>query len=132
MSDLKSKYSEDVNNSRLNTSGPRVWSQFGNTGDAVATHSSLALGHPKLGKLRDMVLQHFKDKEKEKIATRFGYFHFCAIIYYPSNRDTFLCVNFDHFKSFIHSFIHFNVSNIFGVISENLLGSKTNMIYRGK
>ena len=87
MSDLKSKYSEDVNNSRLNTSGPRVWSQFGNTGDAVATHSSLALGHPKLGKLRDMVLQHFKDKEKEKIATRFGYwiftlrYFFYAIIY---------------------------------------------------
>ncbi len=76
MSTLKSKYSEDMNNSRLNTSGPRVWSQFGNTGDEVATHSSLALGHPKLAKLRDMVLQHFKDKEKEKVATRFRNFSF--------------------------------------------------------
>jgi ERCC4-related helicase len=31
------------------------------------------LGHPKLEKLRDMVLKHFKEKEQEKVATRFDF-----------------------------------------------------------
>jgi hypothetical protein len=73
MSDLRSKFSEDSNNSRLNSSGPKLWSQFAG---ATATQTSaipLVLGHPKLEKLRDMVLKHFKEKEQEKVATRFDF-----------------------------------------------------------
>lgn len=71
MADLKKKFSEDVNNSRLNASGPRLWSQFSGN-DSVASQSTpaLVLGHPKLEKLRDMVVKHFQDKKKENITTR--------------------------------------------------------------
>ena len=73
MSSLRSKFSEDANNSRLNSSGPRLWSQFGSSADGTPSQSSpaLVLSHPKLEKLRDMVVQHFRDKQNEKIATRF-------------------------------------------------------------
>ena len=72
MSSLRSKFSEDANNSRLNSSGPRLWSQFGSASDGNPTQNSpaLVLGHPKLEKLRDMVVQHFRDKQSENVATR--------------------------------------------------------------
>ena len=73
MSDLRAKFSEDSNNTRLNTSGPKLWSQFAANSGSGSTQANapLVLGHPKLEKLRDMVLQHFRDKEEEKIGTRF-------------------------------------------------------------
>jgi ATP-dependent DNA helicase MPH1 len=43
----------------------------GNTSITSASQKDdFAMGHPKLEKLRDMVLDHFKVKQKEDIATR--------------------------------------------------------------
>ena len=50
MSDLKEKFSDDLNHSRLNLSRPQLLSQFG-AGPSQA-QKDFPLGHPKLEKLR--------------------------------------------------------------------------------
>jgi len=44
-------------------------SQF-NHSSLPSQSTGFVFGHPKLEKLMEMVVQHFKSKEKEKIATR--------------------------------------------------------------
>lgn len=65
---LKQKFSNDTNHSRLNTTKPLLLSQFGSA--KQDENDEFALGHPKLEKLRETVIEHFKAKQRENIATR--------------------------------------------------------------
>ncbi len=71
---LAEKFAGDANNSRLNASGPAMPSQLGSDGGLPQQPPSqvedIVLGHPKLEKLRDMVVEHFRAKEAEGVATR--------------------------------------------------------------
>lgn len=69
--ELDEKFSNDPDVSRLNSSRPRVISQFGgddgggnNAADDdfldASNNPGIVLGHPKLEKLRDLVLEHFR------------------------------------------------------------------------
>jgi ERCC4-related helicase len=66
--ELREKLSTDLNNSRLNSSGPKLPSQFSQPEEGAET--GIVLGHPKLERLREMVLEHFRTKESEGVATR--------------------------------------------------------------
>ncbi len=59
---LSEKFSEDAETSRLNASGPQLVSQFGEEEQlpGSALDNNMVLGHPKLEKLRDLVVQHFR------------------------------------------------------------------------
>ena len=59
MSDLKEKFSNDLNHSRLNLSRPQLLSQFG-AGPSQAQNriEEFPLGHPKLEKLRGETGDH--------------------------------------------------------------------------
>ena len=72
---LEAKFSEDKNNSHLNSSKPQMLSQFGPTQEKRAStaslqQDSLVLGHPKLEKLKELVVAHFREKKNENVATR--------------------------------------------------------------
>ena len=63
MTDLKEKFSGDLNHSRLGLhKGPQLLSQFGGTA-AKSQREEMPLGHPKLEKLRDVVTAHFEAKK---------------------------------------------------------------------
>ncbi len=72
IADMREKFSDDAKFSRLNTSGPRLLTQFGanTSGAAASTQSEISLGHPKLDKLREIVVDHFKTMEAKGVPTR--------------------------------------------------------------
>ena len=59
LADLREKFSEDSNHSRLNVSRHQLLTQFGATQNS-APKEDFPLGHPKLEKLRGIVIDHFK------------------------------------------------------------------------
>ena len=58
LADLREKFSEDSNHSRLNVSRHQLLTQFGATQNTPK--EEFPLGHPKLEKLRGIVIEHFK------------------------------------------------------------------------
>ncbi len=68
--DLRVKFSEDANYSRLNRSRPQLLTQFGANTSQSQSREDLSLGHPKLEKLRDIVVGHFKNMEAQGVPTR--------------------------------------------------------------
>ena len=60
MTELKEKFSGDLNNSRFHK-GPQLLSQFGTK--TQSTEQEIPLGHPKLEKLRDVVKAHFENNK---------------------------------------------------------------------
>eukprot|EP00095_Tigriopus_kingsejongensis_P003009 maker-scaffold170_size291898-snap-gene-0.16 protein:Tk03009 transcript:maker-scaffold170_size291898-snap-gene-0.16-mRNA-1 annotation:"hypothetical protein LOTGIDRAFT_127429" len=68
LSSLLEKFSEDPKHFRLNSSRPHLLSQFGSARDSQ--EANLVLGHPKLEKLRDMVVAHFQTKQAEGLDTK--------------------------------------------------------------
>ena len=68
--ELRDKFCEDLNHSRLNVSRPQLITQFGQTQTQVQPKDDFPLGHPKLEKLRDTVVEHFKKHKDESIDTR--------------------------------------------------------------
>lgn len=69
MSQLREKFSNDLNQSRLNLSRPQLMSQFG-SGNGSSSTEEFPLGHPKLEKLRDVVNEHFRRMQNQEITTR--------------------------------------------------------------
>lgn len=69
INDLREKFSGDLNHSRLNTSRPHLLSQFGQT-QASKEKEDFPLGHPKLEKLRETVIEHFKNHKTNNVDTR--------------------------------------------------------------
>ena len=63
---LKEKFCQDSSESRLNLSRPQLLSQFGPS--QKTEEKEFILGHPKLEKLRDVVIDHFQ--KKKEVATR--------------------------------------------------------------
>ena len=65
-SHLDAKFSSDPNNSRLNSSRPRGITQADADAEEGGGHReeeeevNIVPGHPKLEKLREMVVEHFK------------------------------------------------------------------------
>ena len=71
MNDLKHKFRKDSENSNLNTSRPKLNSQFTQVqGKNTSPIDDFVVGHPKLAKLRDMIVQHFQAKEASNVPTR--------------------------------------------------------------
>ena len=71
--ELENKFAGDLNNSHLNSSKPQMLSQFGpSQGGATASldQAPIVLGHPKLEKLKELVVAHFKQKKAEDVATK--------------------------------------------------------------
>ena len=72
MNKLQHKFRSDSEDSKLNTSRPKLHSQFsqGPAKKISPTKDSFVVGHPKLAKLRDLIVQHFRVKEEQNITTR--------------------------------------------------------------
>ncbi|TRY61353.1 hypothetical protein TCAL_01790 [Tigriopus californicus] len=65
---MTEKFVEDPKNAKLNSSRPQLLTQFGAAKGSQETN--LVLGHPKLERLREMVLDHFKAKQAEGLDTK--------------------------------------------------------------
>ena len=72
MNDLRHKFRQDCDNMILNTSRPKINSQFSQPQGKRTSPSKdeFLVGHPKLAKLRDLIVQHFRTKEEQKIPSR--------------------------------------------------------------
>ena len=72
MNDLRHKFRLDCENSNLNTSRPKMNSQYTQAQNIGVSPSKdqFVVGHPKLAKLRDLIVQHFRTKEDQHIQSR--------------------------------------------------------------
>ena len=71
MNDLKHKFRKDSENSSLNSSRPKINSQLTQIqGKSSSPKDDFIVGHPKLAKLRDLIIEHFQAKENLNIQTR--------------------------------------------------------------
>ena len=71
MNDLKHKFRKDSENSSLNSSRPKINSQLTQIqGKSSSPKDDFIVGHPKLAKLRDLIIEHFQAKENHNIQTR--------------------------------------------------------------
>ena len=69
MKDLQHKFRSDCEDNYLNTSGPKINSQFSQARgkDTSPSKDQFVVGHPKLAKLRDLIVQHFRTKKEQNI-----------------------------------------------------------------
>ena len=72
MKDLRQKFILDCDNNSLNTSRPKINSQFSQAQAKRVSPSKdeFIVGHPKLGKLRDLIVEHFRGKEEQNVQSR--------------------------------------------------------------
>ena len=66
MIDLQHKFRSDCDNINLNTSRPKMTSQYtqAQTNNKSPNKDEFLVGHPKLAKLRDLIVDHFRSKEE--------------------------------------------------------------------
>ena len=71
MNELKHKFRKDSENSNLNSSRPKINSQFTQVqSKSSGPKEDFIVGHPKLSKLRDLIVEHFRNKEAQNVQTR--------------------------------------------------------------
>ena len=71
MNELKHKFRKDSENSNLNSSRPKINSQFTQLQNKSSSpKDDFIVGHPKLAKLRDLIVEHFQSKEAQNVQTR--------------------------------------------------------------
>jgi Fanconi anemia group M protein len=66
MSEMREKFVGDADHSRLNASGPRVLTQIPSQLNSSRQGEEIVLGHPKLEKLKELVVDHFRTKQREE------------------------------------------------------------------
>ena len=96
--DLREKFAGDASHPALNESRPQLLTQIGNDGGSVngaAERKPIVLSHPKMERLRDMVVEHFQNKEREGVATRVMIF----TNYRDSVKEITACL--EHFRPLI-------------------------------
>ena len=86
MNRLQHKFRSDSEDSKLNTSRPKFHSQFSQVTNKISpTKDSFVVGHPKLAKLRDLIVQHFRVKEEQNTTTR--------VMIFSETRDSVMEIN---------------------------------------